>query len=271
MTIQLPPALSRQLASLGTARHLLVCSDYDGTLAPLASHPSQARLLPGALDILHDLAGLSDTRVAIISGRSREDLRAHSGLGWPVQLAGSHGAELPLQAAAAPDAEQQAKIDRLEGELVRICAISPGAWTERKPLGLAVHVREANPTDADHVLAAVRHELARWPGAHITEGKAVLEASFSYANKGDAVRWFRDDWGTKPQVLYLGDDVTDEAAFGALDAGDIGIKVGAGPTRAAYRVDSELAALAVLGFVLESRASMKEPHFARQPHRGQTG
>jgi trehalose 6-phosphate phosphatase len=38
-------------------------------------------------------------------------------------------------------------------------------------------------------------------------------------------------------VVYLGDDVTDEAALRRLGADDVGIKVGAADTVAAYRVD----------------------------------
>lgn len=271
MNVLLPTALSRRLASLAAAQHLLVSSDYDGTLAPIAPRPEQAKLLPGAFSLLHDLARLSDTRVAIISGRPREDLRAHSGLDCPVLLAGSHGAELPGRTIGALAPEGQAQIDKLVSALMRICVSSPGAWIERKPLGLAVHVREVSPADAEHILAGVRHELARWPAVHIMEGKAIIEASFSRANKGDAVQWLRHDWGTSPQVLYLGDDVTDEAAFGVLGTADIGVKVGVGPTRAAYRVDSEYAVLSVLRFVLESRSSMAGARSAQGPQRTPAG
>ena len=95
MTATLSEDLSRRLSALGVARQLLLCVDYDGTLAPLAPRPELAQLLPGASDLLHRLALLADTRVAIISGRSRDNLRAHSGLDEPILLVGSHGAELP--------------------------------------------------------------------------------------------------------------------------------------------------------------------------------
>jgi trehalose 6-phosphate phosphatase len=256
MNAYLLQPLSQRLASLAAQRHLLVCSDYDGTLAPLASRPEQAQLLAGAFHLLHDLARLPDTRVAIISGRSLDNLRTHSGLERPVLLVGSHGAELPECATNSWGMKVQAQLDALEVTLASICAVSSAAWIERKPLGIAVHTREATDRDAAYVLAQVRNSLANWPMMHVIEGKAVIELSLSRSNKGDAVRWLRDDWDTKPAVIYLGDDITDEAAFNALGPGDLGIKVGAGPTDAEYRIESEGVALDVLSFMWECRMSM---------------
>src|SRR4029079_15091980 len=54
-------------------------------------------------------------------------------------------------------------------------------------------------------------------------------------------------------VLYLGDDVTDENAFARLHGPDVGVKIGAGETRAGYRVEEPIDAVRVLGFVLEMR------------------
>ena len=252
----LPKDLAERLAALGTQRPLLVCSDYDGTLAPIAQRPEQVQLLPGAFNLLHELVRLPDTRVAIISGRSRDNLRAHSGLDLPILLIGSHGAELPGRIAERREPAQQTQIDALESALVQICARAPGAWIERKPFGMAVHVREASCLDGERVLAQVRDGLTQWPAIHATEGKAVIELSFVRTSKGDAVHWLRNDWGVEPQVIYFGDDVTDESAFEALGPEDIGVKVGAGQSRAAHRVTSESEALSALAFLLRRRALM---------------
>ena len=77
MTTPLPEGLGQRLLALAAAPQLLLCTDYDGTLAPLAPRPEQARLLPGASDLLYRLAALADTRVAIVSGRARGNLRSH--------------------------------------------------------------------------------------------------------------------------------------------------------------------------------------------------
>ena len=251
MTAPLPQDLNRRLVSLGAARPLLVCVDYDGTLAPIAPRPEQAQLLPGAFDLLHRLARLPDTRVAIISGRSRDNLRTHSDFDEPILLIGSHVAELPGKPLISSGA---VALDALETLLAPICAASPGAWVERKPLGITVHVRQASATDASRVLDQVRGVLAHRPALQVTEGKAVVELSLSRVNKGDAVRWLRTGWGgVDPMVIYFGDDVTDEAAFAGLDPGDVGIRVGAGSSIASHRVASEHDVLSVLTLLWRQR------------------
>jgi trehalose 6-phosphate phosphatase len=254
MTIRLPQALSQKLAVMAAATHVLVCSDYDGTLAPIAPRPEQARLLPAAFSILHALAALPDTRVAIISGRTRQDLGAHSGLGQPVVLIGSHGAEGAGQPTDTT-AVRWAELAALEHAVAGLCAQVSGAWVEVKSFGIAVHVRQADPADAAWVLANVRAAQALWPGLQVTEGKAVIEFSVLRSGKDQAVRWLSAVWGTQPQVLYLGDDVTDEAAFAEMGPRDVGIKVGAGPTTAAFRVASERDALRVMTFLWSRRAA----------------
>mgnify|MGYP006294141979 CR=1 FL=1 len=251
--------VSRRLASLGQASELLVCSDFDGTLAPIAARPELARLLPCARELLHGLARLPQTRVAILSGRARDDLRAQAGLDHPVLLVGSHGAEFPGgiagEVAGGSAADRQQQLDTLQAAMQRLCAASPGAWVERKPFGLAVHVREADPADAARVSAAVRTFLGETPGVKLMDGKAVIELSLARADKGDAIRWLREDMAGSPHVFYVGDDVTDEAAFAALGPADLGIKVGAGATAARHRVASEHAALAALALLWRRRSA----------------
>ena len=48
-------------------------------------------------------------------------------------------------------------------------------------------------------------------------------------------------------------DVTDEAAFAALTGDDVGVKVGSGPSRAPWRVDSPVEVVDLLGRVLDVR------------------
>lgn len=252
MTNSLPQDLARRLASIGAQRPLLLCTDYDGTLAPIAPRPEQARLLPGVSGVLIRLARLPDTCVAIISGRPRDNLRLHSGLDEPILLIGSHGAELPGQSLLESAAQE---LDALEHLLAPICASARGTWLERKPVGIAVHFRQASAADASRVPAEIRTALEHRPSLHVIEGKAVLELSLSRQNKGDAISWLRTRWqSADPVVIHLGDDVTDETAFAALRADDISIKVGAGASRAEYRVGSEHDVLNVLALLWQLRS-----------------
>ena len=72
------------------------------------------------------------------------------------------------------------------------------------------------------------------------------------ADKGSALQGLRARTGAAA-VLYAGDDVTDEDAFAVLDAGagDVGVKVGPGPTVAAGWVGSPEDVTALLRRLLE--------------------
>ncbi len=59
-------------------------------------------------------------------------------------------------------------------------------------------------------------------------------------NKGDAVRWIAHDiervTGETPWLVYFGDDLTDEDAFGVVGDG-VSVVVGQRPSAARFRVD----------------------------------
>src|SRR5690606_40830800 len=60
--------------ALCTARQLLVVLDCDGTLTPIAEHPSLARPNRATLAVLERLAAAPGTEVAVVSGRRRAEL-----------------------------------------------------------------------------------------------------------------------------------------------------------------------------------------------------
>ncbi|MFO1541042.1 MAG: trehalose-phosphatase [Chloroflexota bacterium] len=250
------PALARHLAAIAGAPRLLVATDYDGTLAPIAPRPESAELLSGARPLLAALAALPATRVAVVSGRALGDLQAHSGITPPVLLVGSHGAEWPDGATDPPSAAQRARLDELRRTLGVLVATAPGAWIEEKPFAIAVHTRAASRGDAARLLHAVRAGPAVGPDLHVREGKEVIELALSPADKGAAIRRLRGIGDADPVVCYLGDDLTDEAVFATLRPDDVGVKVGAGPTRAAYRVACETDALGVLALLHRLRAGV---------------
>ncbi|MEO6822062.1 MAG: trehalose-phosphatase, partial [Candidatus Nanopelagicales bacterium] len=115
---ELPDGLRAALQQIAQVPYLLVCIDFDGTLAPIVEDPAQARALPQSVSALLRLAGLPDTTTAVVSGRALRDLALLSGLsglsglstasglsGLPprVQLVGSHGSEFEAGSVAALD------------------------------------------------------------------------------------------------------------------------------------------------------------------------
>src|SRR6266542_4505093 len=215
---------------------LLVACDYDGTLAPIVEVPTKAVPLPESVAAVRSLASLSDTTVAVISGRALRDLAAMSRLPSEVHLVGSHGSEFDVDFVDALDPEHRWLRDQLQEKLTRLVRDEPGVRLELKPASIAVHTRGADRAVAERVVAAVEAGPASWPRIQVTRGKEVIELSVIETNKGSAVNALRGQFAAAA-VMYLGDDVTDENAFRVLHAQDIGIKVGP-----AVRVPQQVAA-----------------------------
>ena len=244
----LPVDLVRALDGATATAHLLVASDFDGTLAPIVSNPADARALPGAAEALTALAGLPETTVMLVSGRALATLRKLSSMPSPVHLVGSHGAEFSTGFAHDIDTEL---LDRIIAELTEIAANRPGVTVEPKLASVALHVRNASAADGADALDAARDAARSWD-AEVTAGKAVLEFAVISTDKGEAIDIIRDRYAATA-VVFFGDDVTDEKAFRRMRDGDVGVKVGPGDTLARYRVESPEEVEEALGHLLRKR------------------
>ncbi|GAB3943859.1 hypothetical protein GCM10027614_33130 [Micromonospora vulcania] len=141
---------------------------------------------------------------------------------------------------------------RVRDALREIAGQHPGIRLERKPASVAVHTRGVDPQIAAAAIEAVRIGPATWDGVTVTQGKEVIELSVVATHKGTAVDQLRTQLAASA-VLFIGDDVTDENAFGNLHGPDLGIKIGPGDTQADYRVADPLEAARALGLLLETR------------------
>ncbi|HEX8496874.1 MAG TPA: trehalose-phosphatase [Actinomycetales bacterium] len=234
------PSLATALERLLADRPVLLAFDFDGVLSPLVDVPSAARALPGTTALLAELAAAQGLHVALVSGRALASLSEASETppGSPLLLVGSHGAEYAADSAAQGSSALDEHAERLLASLTaafeQIAGSHEGVRVETKPTGVVLHTRLAEPVAAEvatqAALAAV--ELI---GGHVTQGKQVVEVAVVETGKGIALDRLREQVGAVA-VLYAGDDVTDENAFAVLRDGDVGIKVGEGPTAAAHRV-----------------------------------
>jgi trehalose 6-phosphate phosphatase len=253
----LPHSLVVALGELARIPQLLVALDFDGTLALEVDDPEEARALPEAHAAVLRLVSLPHTRVALISGRALASLERVSDLPDTVLLVGSHGIEFRLdspQDSAALDPRELLRVDALHEVLRNVAEGLEHVWVERKPAGFALHTRLATDHDSRVAHRLARSEVSAKLGElTIREGKNVLEFSVRSTTKGEAVRHLRRYTGADA-VFFAGDDVTDEDAFAALGAGDLGIKSGDGQTLADFRVsapDQVAQALALLAELRE--------------------
>jgi trehalose 6-phosphate phosphatase len=237
------------LAEVAARRPLLVASDYDGVLSELVDDPSAAVPAPGVAEVLARLAAADGVIVVLVSGRGVADLQRTSGLTGRYRWVGSHGAEFdgPLTGELAD------RRDALASALAPVVADVAGARLEVKPASVAVHVRSVPDAQVGAALLD-RVRATADPSLTLKPGKNVLELAVTDADKGRALRRLRTELGAAA-AIYLGDDVTDEDGFRALQPGDVGIKVGDGETAAAHRVADIAAAVAAL----EDLADLVDP------------
>ena len=235
----LPEALVGALHELARVKRLLVALDFDGTLAPEVDDPTKARALPLAHESVLRLRALPNTRVALVSGRALRSLEEVSGLPDDVLLVGSHGIELRLdnpEDAHVLDEAEQARVRVLDEVLGQVADSIDDVWLEPKPAGFALHTRLATEHNSRVAhLVALSEAQAEVDDLKIRQGKNVLEFAVRSTTKGEAVEHLRR-YTDADAVLYAGDDVTDEDAFAALQAHDLGLKSGEGPTLASHRV-----------------------------------
>lgn len=222
-------------------RPLLLGFDVDGVLAPLVDHADDAALISGVLDALAELAARGH-HVAIVSGRSIADLARFA---FPASLTvvGSHGLEVHGGPLVDLDDDDRARLAALDLLAVAACATAgEGAWVERKPASVVLHVRRAEPELAARAVAELRLTATAVPGASVKAGSGVLEVFARHADKGSALLAVARAIGAAT-VVFVGDDLTDEEAFARLSDTDVTIKVGDAPTIAKHRVRDPAAVL----------------------------
>ena len=78
---------------VGQEAILALLLDYDGTLSPIAPHPDLAIIPPETKSVLERLANMPDVFVAIVSGRSVNNVKEMVGIEG-ITYAGNHGLEI---------------------------------------------------------------------------------------------------------------------------------------------------------------------------------
>ncbi|MFH1169456.1 MAG: trehalose-phosphatase [Chloroflexota bacterium] len=234
------------------ADHILLLSDYDGTLAPIAPRPAEALLPPGVRANLSALADRPAFSIGIISGRSLPEVRALVGLEG-IYYAGNHGLEIegPGLRFLDPVAdESRADMKEIAWRLASALGGVKGIVLDDKGLSLSVHYRLVKAGDEGRAAEIFTQVTSPWIDAgkiKLTSGKMVWEVRPPVDwHKGRALEVVRQGVmaALKPGrllTIYLGDDITDEDAFRAVGHGQgWGVYVGGeNPASAAdYFLDS---------------------------------
>ncbi len=224
-------------------KKIAVFIDYDGTLTPIVDDPDKAVLPEDMKKVLEKLA--DQLPVAVISGRDRADVQNLVGI-ENIYYAGSHGFDIagPDKKETNPDniKDYLPELDQADKELKEKIEGIEGAWVERKKFAIALHYRKVKEKNFDQVKQAVEEIARNHPKLRQSGGKKIFELRPDIDwHKGKALMWLLEKLDLdKPDVLpiYLGDDVTDEDAFDALQNRGIGVVVmdSARSSKANYRL-----------------------------------
>ena len=238
-----PEALAAE--TLSSARPLLIGLDVDGVLAPLVDHAADAALLDGMSEAMSEVAELESVQVAVLSGRSLDGL-AQFDFHHDLHVIGSHGMQTrdrPMDPLDDAEADRLAALDALAETAARDAG--DGAWVERKPASVVLHVRRADVMRGRAALDDLTVRARGVDGAPVKAGSNVLELFARSADKGTALVALGAELRAAT-ILFAGDDLTDEDAFARLGPDDIAIKVGDADTIAQRRLRDPGAVLAFL-------------------------
>ena len=191
--------------------------DYDGTLAPIVSDPRRARMRATTQRLFENLT--QRFPVAVISGRAREDVAALLGDCRPLAIVGNHGIEAE-EGEAPPEDLLGAWLEELDERLEAV----PGIFIEDKAYSLTVHYRASPHPRAARAL--VMRAARSLESVRVTSGIQSLNLLPKGApHKGAALLRAAQRAGCATAV-FIGDDRTDEDAFGAAPGRVLGIRIG---------------------------------------------
>lgn len=185
--------------------------DFDGTLSSIVDDPAEAAPFGGVVALLDRLAGRY-SRVAVVSGRPRSFLSSH--FGSTIDLSGLYGLETRVDGVEAdhPEARPWRPIVAAAAESARR-ALPDEVMVESKGFSLTVHFRVA--PEAEGVVRTWAERVAAETGLEVRRAKASVELHPPVGvDKGTSVLALVRNCKT---IVYVGDDIGDLPAFGALD------------------------------------------------------
>lgn len=232
--------------------HLLVASDFDGTLSPIVAMPGAARALPESVAALERLVALG-VNVAVISGRSAAALGQMLPVAG-VTLLGDYGLE-------APSERDRAALRTFNERVLEAFLDVDGVVVEPKPGSTSVHFRD-NPGAGPAVYAKLE-PLASSLGLRAGKGRLVVEVRPGEADKGRALQRLLNR--LRPQaVVFGGDDEGDRSAFAAAASSGlahlvVGVRSPEVPPDLFEHCDAVISAPADWAGILQRIASLAGP------------
>ncbi|NOU27460.1 MAG: trehalose-phosphatase [Polyangiaceae bacterium] len=209
-----------------------ILCDFDGTLIPFAATPEEAVPTDPLRELVGRVSSLPNVTFVIVSGRTRDFLERN----FPgISLVAEHGAFRRGQGAWEPLRDELIELAALHGRVEELIARYPNARLEQKSTGLVLHYRQLSPSEREGFVVEASSLLDSFaekiPTFQRSESTLAFEVRPSYIRKSTAVPWVRERAGHGARLLAIGDDLTDEHMFGALEVGDEAVVVRHGDRR----------------------------------------
>ena len=246
-------------------KYIYLFLDCDGTLAPIANTPEEARIPKETKEALTSLSMLQKVKLAIISGRSLTDIKSLVGLSGIIYV-GNHGLEIDgpnITSQWKATAAYKDDLAEIKTKLTKEFTVIPGVFVEDKGLSLCLHYRKAD-IDEEKVKGIFNRIIDPYVAAGKVStmlGKKVIEIRPAIGlNKGKIVKWLlkRENLiGHNEGItaIYIGDDQTDETAFKVLGDSGISVMVGNLPSSLAkYYLDDTEQVYQFLTMILKMRS-----------------
>ncbi|MBN2135945.1 MAG: trehalose-phosphatase [Acidobacteria bacterium] len=203
--------------------------DYDGTLSPFTPDRDNAKPYPEIMNLVNDINKKENHRVVIISGRSISLLKKLIGSEYKLELWGSHGYERINRNGKSSIAEIDENSRKNLEEIKHLLENKEEfkGLTETKPVGVVLHWRGQGREIQKKIGTFIEKKIRK-----LTENTELLihnidngiEIKHGRLNKGDAVKSIISEENVEDtSFVYLGDDLTDEDAFEAVNV--VGLSV----------------------------------------------
>ena len=242
---KIPNALQSFSQIIPNKNNLLLFLDYDGTLSEIVSDPDNAILTDSMNKLLIKLAKYTNITIIIVTGRSIKKVKSFINENNDIHFAGNHGIEIEFavndknnkdgkQQKLFVDEESVKLLESAYNELkdeYKVTEKYNGVKIEYKQYSLSLHYRNIQVNDEEKAikeLGEIMKTLSDKYKIHLSVGKKLFELKcVNDWNKGMAIKWMLENrrdifckLGDKDKeennVIFIGDDVTDEDGFGAL-------------------------------------------------------
>ena len=217
------------LESVGRAPRSVLMLDYDGTLAPFHVDRQKAVPYAGVASLLQQIIDKGRTRLVIVTGRDAREISQLLPLQPMPEIWGSHGLQRLL-----PDGT--CEMPEIPAEVAEVLD-SARRWldyqglhdlAEIKPGSIAVHWRALEESAAEELRGRILvgwFPIAERASLKLLEFDGGIEMRMTDPDKGYAVQTVLAEMDPDAPAAYLGDDLTDERAFRALEGRGLSILV----------------------------------------------